>query len=142
MEQVKGEGLAKSIGVSNFKVSDLEEILPSAKIIPSVNQVCRDHPTGEDYPMMSYQIELHPYVWKAAQPIVELCEKHGIIIASYGGATPLARVPNGPLKDVLPTIRARLEQTRGGPVTEGQVLSKWILQKGAIVITWVTYIFG
>ena len=54
MEQVKGEGLAKSIGVSNFKVSDLEEILPSAKIIPSVNQVCRDHPTGEDYPMMSY----------------------------------------------------------------------------------------
>ena len=54
MEQVKGEGLAKSIGVSNFKVSDLEEILPGAKIIPSVNQVCGDHPTGEDYPMMSY----------------------------------------------------------------------------------------
>jgi len=39
MEQVKDEGLAKSIGVSNFKVSDLEEILPGAKIIPSVNQV-------------------------------------------------------------------------------------------------------
>ena len=56
---------------------DLEEILPSAKIIRSVNQVCRHHPTGEDYPMIS------------AQPIIEFCEKHGIKIASYGGATPL-----------------------------------------------------
>ncbi|KAF5357922.1 hypothetical protein D9756_001431 [Leucocoprinus leucothites] len=108
MEQLKGEGLAKSVGVSNFKVSDLEEIL---------------------------RIELHPYVWKAAQPILELSEKHGIKVASYGGSTPLARVPDGPLKDVLPVIRARLEKTRGAPVTEGQVLSKWILQKGAIVIT-------
>ena len=53
---------------------DLEEILPSAKISRWVNQVCRDHPTGEDYPMIS------------AQPIIE---KHGIKIASYGGATPL-----------------------------------------------------
>ena len=54
MEQVKGEGLAQSIGVSNFKVSDLEEILPGAKIILLVNQVCRDHPTGEDCLMISY----------------------------------------------------------------------------------------
>jgi len=54
MERVKGEGLAKSIGVSNFKVSDLEKILPGTKIIPLVNQVCRDHPTDEDCPMISY----------------------------------------------------------------------------------------
>jgi len=54
MEQVKDEGLAKSIGVSNFKVSDLEEILPGAKIIPSVNQVCRNHHIGEEYPMILY----------------------------------------------------------------------------------------
>jgi len=54
MEQVKDEGLAKSIGVSNFKVSDLEEILPGAKIIPSVNQVGRDHPTSEDNPMVDF----------------------------------------------------------------------------------------
>jgi len=37
MEQEKSEGFAKSTGVSNFEVSDLEEILPGAKIIPSVN---------------------------------------------------------------------------------------------------------
>jgi len=32
---------------------------------------------GEDYSVIS------------AQPIIEFCEKHGIKIASYGGATPL-----------------------------------------------------
>jgi len=118
VEALKDEGLAKSIGVSNFKVEDLNEILPGAKVIPAVNQ-----------------IELHPYVWKAAQPIVELCQKNGIKIAAYGGQTPVARISDGPLKDVLPNIRARLEQTHGAPVTEGQLLSKWILQKGDVVIT-------
>ena len=54
MERVKGEGLAKSIGASNFKASDLEEILPGAKIMPLVNQVCRDRSIGEDCPIRSY----------------------------------------------------------------------------------------
>lgn len=40
MEEVKKLGLAKSIGVSNWRVKDYEEILPSATVIPSVNQVC------------------------------------------------------------------------------------------------------
>lgn len=44
METVHAEGLAKSIGVSNFMVEDLKAIVPGAKIVPSVNQ-----------------IEMHPY---------------------------------------------------------------------------------
>ena len=52
MEQEKGEGLARYIGAPDFKVSDLEEILPGVKIIPSVNQICRDHLT------LSHDIEL------------------------------------------------------------------------------------
>lgn len=43
MEEVKQEGLAKSIGVSNFKVEDLKQVLDGATIIPAVNQVC-PHP--------------------------------------------------------------------------------------------------
>lgn len=39
MEGVKKEGLAKSIGVSNFRENHLEEILDGATIIPAVNQV-------------------------------------------------------------------------------------------------------
>ncbi|KAF8892477.1 NADP-dependent oxidoreductase domain-containing protein [Infundibulicybe gibba] len=110
------EGLTRSIGVSNFRVEDLEVILDGAVVTPAVNQ-----------------IELHPYVWKAAEPIVRFGEEHGIITISYGGQTPLARVPGGPVDAVLPDICARLEKIRGQTVTPGQVLSKWILQKGAVV---------
>lgn len=39
MEEIKTEGLAKSIGVSNYRVEDLKVTLESAKIVPAVNQV-------------------------------------------------------------------------------------------------------
>jgi len=118
MEGVYHEGLAKAIGVSNFKVEDLKIVLDSGKVVPAVNQ-----------------IELHPYVWKAAEPILKLSQEQGIAIASYGGQTPIVRVPDGPLDPTLAEIRERLEKTRGKPVTTGQVLNKWLLQKNVIVVT-------
>lgn len=118
MEEVKRDGLAKSIGVSNFNVEDLNVILEKAKVIPAVNQ-----------------IEFHPYVWKAAEPIAKICQEHGIVIESYGGLTPIVRVQDGPLDPVLASICERLERTCGHPVTTGQVLTKWILAKNAVVVT-------
>ncbi|KAF5315818.1 hypothetical protein D9611_004844 [Ephemerocybe angulata] len=118
MEEVQAAGLATSIGVSNFRVEDLEQILQTAKVVPAVNQ-----------------IELHPYVWDTARSIVEFGNEHGILTASYGGLTPIVRAPGGPVDPVIASIRERIERTRGEPVSAGQVLTKWLLQKGAIVIT-------
>ena len=39
MEAVKKEGLARSIGVSNFRAAQLREVLDGAEFLPSVNQV-------------------------------------------------------------------------------------------------------
>lgn len=39
MEAVKKEGLARSIGVSNFRAAQLREVLDGAEYPPSVNQV-------------------------------------------------------------------------------------------------------
>jgi diketogulonate reductase-like aldo/keto reductase len=39
MEAAKEAGLTKSIGVSNYRVQDLEELLAGTKIVPAVNQV-------------------------------------------------------------------------------------------------------
>lgn len=39
MEEIKSEGLAKSIGVSNFREEDLLELQKTWKVVPSVNQV-------------------------------------------------------------------------------------------------------
>ncbi|KAJ6502361.1 NADP-dependent oxidoreductase domain-containing protein [Mycena sanguinolenta] len=119
MEAVHAEGLAKSIGVSNFTVDDLKAILPGAKVIPSVNQ-----------------IEIHPYVWKAVEPIVKYGrENGGITCASFGGLSPLIRAPGGPVDEALPSIAERLGKVLGKPVTPAQVLFKWIFQKGAFVVT-------
>jgi diketogulonate reductase-like aldo/keto reductase len=41
MEALKKEGLARSVGVSNFRVAQLREILDGAAFPPSINQVGR-----------------------------------------------------------------------------------------------------
>ncbi|OBZ75615.1 NAD/NADP-dependent indole-3-acetaldehyde reductase [Grifola frondosa] len=117
-EALKKEGLAKSIGVSNFRVRDLEELLDGATVVPAVNQ-----------------IEYHPYVVKAAQPVIEYMKKHGILPTSYGGLTPIVRFKGGPVDPVLSSIRERLQKTSGKPVTEGQVLGLWLRAKGIPEIT-------
>ncbi|KAG1873341.1 NADP-dependent oxidoreductase domain-containing protein [Suillus tomentosus] len=118
MEECKREGLAKSIGVSNFDIAHLQEILEGAEFPPSVNQV-----------------ELHPYVWKSLQPVIALHKEHGIVTSSYGGLSPLFRVPGGPLDPVIEKIRERLESTRGQSVSVGQVLIKWLQQNDILVVT-------
>lgn len=118
MEEVKREGLAKSIGVSNFYVEHLEEVLSVATIIPAVNQ-----------------IELHPYVWKSAKPTIAFDKEHGIVTSSFSGLSPIVRFPGGPVDAAIKQIRARLEKTRGAPVSDAQVLIKWLKQNGILVVT-------
>ncbi|QRV91125.1 aldo/keto reductase family protein [Ceratobasidium sp. AG-Ba] len=120
MEDLKAEGKARSIGVSNFRVKDLETVLAVAKVIPSVNQ-----------------IEVHPYVFKSIQPVLDLCQTHNITVESYGPLTPLIRHPGGPVDAPVKKVAARIAK---GPeqaeVTEGQVLLKWAQQiTNGIIIT-------
>ena len=81
------------------------------------------------------QVEAHPYVWKALGPNLEIHEKYGIVTSSYGGLSPLVRGKGGPLDPVVEQIRVRLENTWGSPVSDGQVLHKWLQQKGVLVVT-------
>lgn len=46
MEEAKKAGLTKSIGVSNFTVDHLKDILEGATILPTVNQVGIHHSPG------------------------------------------------------------------------------------------------
>ncbi|XP_038662079.1 aldo-keto reductase family 1 member B1 isoform X4 [Scyliorhinus canicula] len=64
MEGLVDEGLVKSIGVSNFNISQLERLLSVARIIPAVNQV-----------------ELHPYL---TQPeLVDFCASRDIALTAF-----------------------------------------------------------
>ncbi|KZT37972.1 Aldo/keto reductase [Sistotremastrum suecicum HHB10207 ss-3] len=119
IESFQKEGLAKTIGVSNFRVGDLEELLKTAKVIPAVNQ-----------------IEYHPYTAKSAQPILEFNKKHGIATESYGGLTSIVKQPGGPVDPVVAKIRQRLISTTGKQdITDAQVLLKWLEAKDLIILT-------
>ena len=64
MEELKKEGLVRSIGVSNFNQFQLGRIIKEGSICPAVNQV-----------------ELNPYL---TQPeLVDFCKKQGIVVTAY-----------------------------------------------------------
>jgi hypothetical protein len=79
---------------------------------------------------MLFKIEYHPYVAEKADPIVEFCQKHGIVVSSYGGLSSVIRKKDGPVVPVVEAIRARIEKEVGPSVTATQVVLKWINQKG------------
>lgn len=39
-EELKKEGLTRSIGVSNFRIKDIEAITAGGGTVPAINQVC------------------------------------------------------------------------------------------------------
>jgi glycerol 2-dehydrogenase (NADP+) len=64
MEAVLATGKTKAIGVANFSVPYLEELMKEATITPAANQ-----------------IENHPYL--PQQEIVDYCKEKGILITAY-----------------------------------------------------------
>ncbi|XP_039619395.1 aldose reductase-related protein 2 [Polypterus senegalus] len=64
MESLVSKGLAKSIGVSNFNISQLKRLLASAKIPPAVNEV-----------------ELHPYLVQS--DLEKFCKSMNIMLTAF-----------------------------------------------------------
>jgi len=64
MEKVLKTGKAKAIGVANFSVKFLEELLPQASVVPAANQ-----------------IENHPYLPQS--DITDYCKEKGIHVTAY-----------------------------------------------------------
>jgi len=112
MEEVRAEGLARSIGVSNYRIKDLQETLKACSVKPAVNQ-----------------IELHPYVWKEAEPLLAFMEQEKIALEAYGTQVPVVKLPGGAVDGVV----SRLSRARG--IGAGEVLMKWAKGHGAMVVT-------
>lgn len=87
------------------------------------------------------QIELHPYVYKASIPALQYMKERGIPVMSYGGLTPIARFPGGPIDSVLAKIAERVGATSGKEVTVAQVLQLWLRKKGLSYVTYGRFLF-
>jgi len=112
MEQVKADGLAKSIGVSNFTENQLAILLASAKVKPVVNQ-----------------IQLHPYAYRQQLPTIEYAKQNGIVIEAYSPLVPITRRPGGPLDEPLKGVASKYG------ATPEQILLAWAKAKGTIPVT-------
>ncbi len=104
-ERIRDEGRARTIGVSNFRVEDLERLQAEAETLPTINQV-----------------ELHPRLQQA-----ELRAWHGEHRVATEAWSPLAQ---GDLLDDE-TI-ARVAERHGR--TPAQAILRWHLQLGNVVI--------
>lgn len=107
MEELKKEGLAKSIGVCNCHVHHLERILEIATIKPAVNEV-----------------EIHPLLTQ--EPLVDFCKSQDIRMIAY---SPLARM--SPELVESETIK-EIAQKHGK--SSSQIILRWDFQHGFITI--------
>lgn len=105
LERIYEEKRARSIGVSNFLVPHLEELLGKAKHPPVVNQ-----------------IELTPFLQR--RDTVDFCRQQGIVIEAYSPLTHGQRLDHPVLLD----IARRVDRTIA------QVLLRWSLQKGNVIL--------
>lgn len=107
MEKLVEKGFVRSIGVSNFTVTMLVDLLTYAKIKPVVNQV-----------------ELHPYLSQTA--LVDFCKQRGILPVAY---SPLV---HGGLEDfkhgVIGTLADKYRKT------PAQIMLNWAISRGTCAI--------
>jgi 2,5-diketo-D-gluconate reductase A len=107
LDQLHAEGLARSIGVSNFLVRHLDELLANASVPPAVNQ-----------------IELSPFLYRTREDTLRRCAAAGIAVEAYSPLTKARRLDDS-------TVAAVAAETGRTPA---QVLIRWSLQKGFIVL--------
>lgn len=106
MERVRELGYARSVGVSNFSVSDLEKVMGAATVIPVVNQV-----------------QFSPFKYRRA--LLAVCQQSGVALEAY---SPLGTGRN------LSNERVKQVARRAGR-SPAQVLLRWCIQHELPVIT-------
>lgn len=107
LEEIHRSGRARAVGVSNYMVDHLQELLDQGAVVPAVNQ-----------------IELHPFNYRSRSEVMDFCRAHAIAVEGY---SPLAKARR--LDD--PAVHA-IAQAHGR--TPAQVLIRWALQHRIITI--------
>ncbi|WP_214761017.1 aldo/keto reductase [Exiguobacterium sp. s129] len=106
LEQLYEEGRVRAIGVSNFEVEHLEQIIQSCSIVPAVNQV-----------------EIHPYL--SQKELIAFCKRYDIQIQAW---SPLMKGREALEDDTIVEIANRHGKS------PAQVILRWHLQNGVAVI--------
>lgn len=117
MLEAKKQGLVKHIGVSNFSIPKLKELMEDTNEAPEMNQV-----------------ELHPYLQQ--NELLEFCSKNSINVTAYsplgsGDRPDQMKAKDEPSLLENPVI-TKIAKKHGA--SSGQILIKWSEQRGTAVI--------
>jgi diketogulonate reductase-like aldo/keto reductase len=107
LNDLNKSGKARAIGVSNFSVAHLKEIIQSSGAVPAVNQ-----------------IEFHPYIYKDMVPILDFYKENNIAVQAY---SPLAR---GKFSNEQVISKVAKKHNKTG----GQIMLRWAVQHGTVPI--------
>jgi diketogulonate reductase-like aldo/keto reductase len=104
---LKKQGKARSIGISNYGIHHIEELLgdENTEFPPSVNQ-----------------IELSPYLQR--KELVEYCKSHNITVEAYSPLTKAAKLDDPKLIQIADHYH----------ITPAQLLIQWCLQNNFVTI--------
>ncbi|MDB5217023.1 MAG: oxidoreductase of aldo/keto reductase family, subgroup 1 [Myxococcaceae bacterium] len=105
LERIKTDGRARHIGVSNYLVPHLEELLASATESPAVDQ-----------------IEIHPFLQQ--RETRAFCKKNDIVVEAYSPLTSGQRLDH-------PVVVAVAKRIQRSPA---QVLLRWAIQHELVVL--------
>ena len=105
MERAHERGYARSIGVSNFSVGELDELMSVAETPPVVNQV-----------------QFSPFKYR--RKLLEACDERGVALEAYS--------PLGTGRHSRTSACAQIAERVGR--TPAQVLLRWCVQRDLVVI--------
>ncbi|MCJ7771718.1 MAG: aldo/keto reductase, partial [Desulfobacterales bacterium] len=105
LENIYESGRCRAIGVSNYMIHHLEELLGYANIIPAVNQV-----------------EFHAFLY--LKDLLEFCAKHKIALEGYSPLARMKRLNNHVVEQMMKKYSK----------SYSQIMIKWSLQNDVITI--------
>ncbi|MEM6736220.1 MAG: aldo/keto reductase [Bacteroidota bacterium] len=105
MEHIYSSGKAKAIGVCNFSIRQLEDLMEHSKIVPAVNQV-----------------EMHPHL--SQNELLEFAQSHNIQLEAW------RPIMMGEVMDIPELIEIGAKYNKS-PV---QITLRWLVQRGVAVI--------
>ncbi|WEW59074.1 H/ACA snoRNP pseudouridylase subunit [Emydomyces testavorans] len=107
MEKLLATGKTKAIGVSNYSLKYLQELLPRVTVVPAVNQI-------ENHPLLPQQ------------EIVDFCREKGILVTAFS--------PLGSTGGPLMMNEAVVEVAKRKGVAASTVLLSWHAARGSCVV--------
>lgn len=115
LENLQKLGKAKSIGVSNFNIKQLQDIFDNCESKPVNNQV-----------------ELNPYLQN--EELVEFCQKNGVVVSCYGPIGARAMLTDKNDVPILLEDETILKIAGRHNKSPAQVCVRWGIQRNLVMI--------